>query len=100
MQYTNGRTTHLTDMTHAETNALIDSLIGKSDKDAMVGKILSMAHEMGWELSSGKVDMRRVNAWCEKYTKQKRPLDKIPYEDLPAVVTTFEKVYLSFLKGI
>lgn len=99
-EYTDGRTTHLTDMNQTETAALIKALSGKSKKDAMVGKILSMAHEMGWELPDGKVDMKRINAWCEKYTKQKKALDQIPVNELPAVVTVFEKVYMSFLKGI
>ncbi|AEL23868.1 hypothetical protein [Cyclobacterium marinum] len=100
LEYTGGRTTHLTEMRYGETNALIKFLAGPSKKDAMTGKILSMAHEMGWELPGGKVDVQRVNAWCMKYTSCKQPLDKIPMNELPKVVTVFERVYMSFMKGI
>jgi len=108
LQFTNNRTTHLSEMTKAETTALLTSLcdtrIGQAHQSQtrkrMINKILSMAHEMGWEKPDGKVDMKRLNAWCEKYSKQHTPLDKISDQELPSVVTVFEKVYLSFLKGI
>jgi hypothetical protein len=99
-----GRTTHMRDLTTAETSSLIDLLSGGDDnpkvKDQMIRKMLSTAHAMGWELPDGKVDLARLNAWCEKYTPSKKPLDKIPYKELPGVVTVFDKVYLSFLKGL
>jgi hypothetical protein len=100
LEYTAGRTTHLTEMRQPETQALIKSLTGPDKKDAMTGKILSMAHEMGWELPGGKVDMQRINNWCIKYTAHKKPLDQIPEKDLPKVVTVFEKVYMSFMRGV
>jgi hypothetical protein len=100
---TDGRTSSLRDMTQEETQALIKSL-GEDENQAiksrMVRKILSMAHEMGWEKDGGKVDMERVNNWCKKYTTSKKPLDELTLKELPAVVTIFEKAYLSFLKGI
>lgn len=100
---TEGRTSHLRDMTQDETQALIKSL-GEDENQAikgrMVRKVLSMAHEMGWETEGGKVNMERVNAWCLKYTSNKKTLDQLSLKELPAVVTAFEKVYLSFLKGL
>jgi hypothetical protein len=100
---TEGRTSHLREMTHAETEALIKSL-GEDENQAikgrMVRKVLSMAHEMGWEQDGGKVNMDRVNAWCQKYTSSHKTLDELSLKELPAVVTAFEKVYLSFLKGL
>lgn len=100
---TDGRTSSLRDMTQEETQALIKSL-GEDENQAiksrMVRKVLSMAHEMGWEKDGGKVDMERVNNWCKKYTSQKKTLDELTLKELPAVVTAFEKAYLSFLKGI
>lgn len=100
--FTNGRTTHLTEMNHAETNALIKALVGGetvSPRDMMIRKILSIAHTMKWQLADGKVDMNRINAWCVKYSKEHKGLDQISNDQLPSVVTQFEKVYSSFLKG-
>jgi hypothetical protein len=98
--FTGGRTTHLSEMTKVEFMKMVGALKGESPRERMTRKVLSMAHEMGWELHDGRVDMTRVNAWCRKYTKQKKDLDKVSEKDLPALVTVFEKVYVSFLKGI
>ena len=102
LQYTDGRTTHLTDMNQADTQALIKALGGGvSPRTKMVNKMLSLAHEMGWELpESRKVNMERINAWCNKYTKHKCDLDDIPNSELGAVVTNFEKIYEDFLKTL
>lgn len=100
---TEGRTSHLRDLNQDETQALIKSL-GEDENQAikgrMVRKVLSMAHEMGWESEGGKVNMDRVNNWCLKYTSNKKTLDQLNMKELPGVVTAFEKVYLSFLKGL
>jgi hypothetical protein len=95
-----GRTSKLSELSYTETNTLIKRLQGGSARDRMIGKMLSMAHEMGWEIEGGKVDMLRLNSWCQKYSPEHKPLDRISDSDLPAVVTVFEKVYLSFLKGL
>jgi hypothetical protein len=95
-----GRTSKLSELSYQETNALIKRLNGGSPRDKMIGKILSMAHEMGWEVEGGKVDMDRINAWCEKYSPMHKTLDNHGDNELPALVTAFEKVHLSFLKGL
>lgn len=95
-----GRTSKISELDYTETNILIKRLQGGSARERMVGKMLSMCHEMGWEVEGGKVDMTRLNAWCKKYSPEHKELDKIKDSDLPAVVTVFEKVYLSFIKGI
>lgn len=100
IQYTEGRSTDLLDLTHVETQELIKALNGQSPSHAMVNKILSMAHEMRWKLADGKIDMERVNAWCEKYTTSHQPLNKIPKKELPTVVTVFTKMYNEYLKAI
>lgn len=99
-QYTDGRTTHLTDMTHEETQAIIKSLRGDDPKEAMCNKILSLAHDMQWKTSSGKVDMKRINGWCMKFSKLKKPFNEFTEKELPELVTAFEKVYQSFLNSI
>lgn len=100
MQYTNNRTTHLSDMNYQETQELIGALSGENSRAKQVRKIMSMAHEMQWELEGGKVDIARINAWCVKYSHQHKALNELTEQELPAVVTTFTKVYQSFLKGL
>jgi hypothetical protein len=87
-------------MTYQETNALIKRLQGESPRDRMVGKMISMAHEMGWEIEGGKVDMIRLNSWCEKYGPSHKLLDQMNTYELTATVTVFEKVYLSFMRAV
>ncbi|MDO3641958.1 hypothetical protein [Mucilaginibacter sp. L3T2-6] len=104
--YTNGRTEHLSEMTHDETQALVkylNSFLGQTGNPAekMRRKILSMAHEMHWELpGTTRVDMKRVNNWCIRFSGQNKPLDAFKYSELPALVSQFEIVYRDFLKGI
>lgn len=101
--FTGGRTTHSSEMSGSEAAALIGHLKslnpiqGRADK--MRNKILGMAHDMHWE-TNGKVDMERVNNWCTKYGHRHKPLDDYTYEELPTLVSQFEGVYKSHLKGI
>ena len=82
-------------MTYPETQALIKYLQGvlganANSKDKMTRKILSMAHEMNWELPGSKrVDLQRVNNWCIRFSGQNKPLDAFKYQELPALVTQF-----------
>lgn len=112
-EWTEGRTTHISELTHQEVNRLVTSYQGENGRSKMIGKILSLAHEMGWHSPSGlrpppqgednskpKVDMERVNAWCRKYSPEHKDLDKIPTHQLGKVVTIFQKVYMDFLKGL
>ena len=100
LEFSHGRTNKMIMLNHKETQNLIESFVGKSPKDKMQGKIMSMAHEMRWELKSGKVDIERLSAWCEKHTPYKKPFDKLTAEELPKVVGIFEKVYESYLKAL
>lgn len=100
LQFSNNRTKELKDLTPAETQALIEDLNGKSPKDKMVAKILSMAHEMKWKLPNGKVDMERINNWCIKHTSYHKPLDKLTPTELGKVVSIYQKIYKTFLKSL
>lgn len=104
--YSDERTEHLTDLGYDETKALIKYLKtvigpGLKSRDDMTSKILSMAHEMHWEIpGTTRVDMKRINGWCIKYSGQNKPLDEFKYKELPTLVSQFEIVYRAFLKGI
>jgi hypothetical protein len=103
--YSDGRTEHLSGLLPPETSKLIKYLqnyagLDGDRADKMKRKILSIAHEMHWELANGRVDMERVNNWCMCYSGQNKPLDAFKYVELPQLVTQFEMVYMAFLKGI
>ena len=66
----------------------------------MKRKILSMAHELRWETPEGKVDIARLDAWCVKYTPTHCEFNAISIEDLPTVVSIYEKMYKRFLKQL
>ncbi|TFF35226.1 hypothetical protein [Mucilaginibacter psychrotolerans] len=108
-QLTGGRTDSLKAMNYQETQEIIQQLEGmvgqaatplKKPGDDMRNKILSRAHEMHWELLSGKVDMERVNNWCIRYSGKNKPLNQFTVDELPTLVTQFERAYQSFLNGI
>lgn len=102
--FTNGRTESSRAMHHEESLQLIAWLRSQSkDTDSNNRQrrlIIHYAHQMGWELEDGKADMERINAWCIKFGMFKKPLNDHDASELPKLVTQFEKVYLSFLKGI
>lgn len=107
--FTNGRETSTKKLTSAECNAMCDHLISMYDKmkdaerskqDAedeakcqrMRRKIISICHEMGWKRETGKIDMYRVNDFCEKRGFGKKKLNYYTSTELPKLVTQFEKL--------
>lgn len=108
--FSGGRTKHVSELKKGEAAALIghlkslDTTTHRADK--MRNKILSMAHEMGWEKSVDKnqltkikrpIDMDRVNNWCIKYGYLHKKLDAYNYKELPRLVTQMEGVYKDYL---
>lgn len=96
-QFTNGRATSTKDMRVGELHSLIDHLNGKESPSAAGDKmrkhIISMAHQMGWELPNGRADMPRIDAWCVKYGKYHRPLNEHNNAELQEIVTQFNIAY-------
>jgi hypothetical protein len=111
-QFTGGRTTSLKQLDTAELNELTLSLNRISGfqarrpnthhdpTDKQRKAIIAIAHKMGWQTPSGKADIRRINGWCVTFGKFKKPLNDHTAPELPELVTQFDKVYQSFLKGI
>lgn len=114
MQFTDGRTTHLSQMTQEETVALFAALSSDEEKKRarMEGKMMVLARDMGWlkaastgavsyELRTGMVaDVARVNAWAVKHTPYHKPLKELTIAELTKVVSLFEKVYKEFLEKV
>lgn len=105
LNYSNGRTNTTKELTYAEADLMIRNLNREisyegSPGDKMRNKILSLGHEMYWQKKGRKIDMDRINGWCVKYGYLHKPLDDYTDNELPELVTQFEKVYKDFLKGI
>jgi hypothetical protein len=107
--FTGGRSTTSKELTYQEAGALITHLKTLDAAHKMRRKIISMAHEMGWQVrvsspnggSRMGADMDAVNAWCKKYSFGKKPLNEYTTRELPRLVTQFEqgpyKHYLSHI---
>ena len=105
--YSKGRTESSKELINAEVLQIINDLEDKfkefDSADKMRKKIISMAHEMGWQLpASGlrpKADMQRIDAWTAKYGYLHKALNSYEYTELPVLVTQFESFYKSYLNG-
>lgn len=112
-QFTNQRETSSAKMEVRECNALIGHLeviSGQSTaakgkvggyvqtndaSNTMRRKVLSVVHELGWELPGGKIDWTRLNAYLFKYGYLHKDLNDYKYEELPTLVTQFENLLRS-----
>ncbi len=114
MQFSNNRTNRTSQLGVLECDALIRHLatgLGQrvaaptseqeDESDRMRRKILSLAHEMRWELpGTSKVDMARVNAWCQGFGFKKFHLNQYSHAELTKLVSQFKIVYSKYLKEL
>ena len=97
-KFTNGRETSSAEMLEPECDKLIAHLhsLGKPSvndpADKMRKKILSICHDMHWETPSGKIDWSRLNNWLAKYGYMHKSLNSYTLEELPTLVTQFERL--------
>jgi hypothetical protein len=110
-QFSNGRTDRSSQLFTTECAGLIEHLeasLGlaaiaptpeqEEQAEKMRRKILSLAHEMRWQLpGTSKVDMGRVNDWCQTYTKTKKHFNHYTHVELVALVSQFKIVYKKYL---
>ena len=68
--------------------------------EVMRRKLLALAHQIKWEVDGGKVDMKRVDAWCKKYGHKKKALNAYTYAELPMLVSQFEENVKHVLKTV
>lgn len=93
--FTNHRATSSKDMFVEEATAMIKHLKeldpDEQAAEKMRKKIISLAHEMGWQVAgSQKADMKRIDGWCKKFGYKHKNLNNYTYKELPALVTQFE----------
>ncbi len=96
---TNNRTTSTKEMSFTEGKLLIGNLkkhcAPRAEDEAkrkMQNKILAIAHDLDWELSSGRVDMARLNGWCKSRSRLKKGFRSHTVKELPGLITQFEKL--------
>lgn len=112
LDYSNNRTEHVSQLYKDEATQLIKWLLNQqkkpvSPKEQMTRKILSMAHELHWELQhaprpgkSNAVDMLKVDDWCIRYGQFHKPLDQHNELELTKLVTQFQYAHKDFLKAV
>ena len=114
--YSNGRTEHISQLYSDEASQLIKWLLNSkgqplTPKEKMQRKILSIAHQLHWELpfarkgengrsKSNPVDMEKVDNFCIRRGHLKKPFDQYTEEELPKLVYQFEQALRDFLKGM
>jgi hypothetical protein len=107
--YSKGRTESSKELTDREMLSVIDALekgFKELDRcDQMRKKIISMAHEMGWNYAVAgmikpKADMKRIDDWCIKFGMFHKRLNGHNYGELVRLVSQFETFYKSFLERL
>ncbi|MBB6131357.1 hypothetical protein [Mucilaginibacter lappiensis] len=79
---------------------LEDSFKVEDQCDQMRKKIISIAHQMFWELPNGKADIARIDQWCVEQGPFKKLFNKHTIKELPTLVSVFEKVYKHYMSKI
>ena len=102
---TDGRTGSVSDMYDREAIALLRSLNGQQDsyvpgtKLKMKRKVLALAHEMGWEKDGGKVDMKRVDGYCQTRGHARKPFNDYTVKELPKLIQQFQRMVNNYRKA-
>ena len=98
IDYSKGRATSSKDLYYQEAKMLIDDLnraMGKTDDeiraDNMRKKIIAITRSAGWE-KDGNADIDRINNFCRSRGYIKKGFNQYTYNELPKLVTQFEKV--------
>jgi hypothetical protein len=95
-----GRVSHSAELTVQECNSLLNHLqtiinnrnASDSTANKMRKKIMSIAHELGWETPSGSIDYERLKNWMLKYGYLHKELKDYSDGELPRLVTQFDNM--------
>lgn len=110
LAHTGGRTSHVSEISEVEFHEImryLDSLGSKkitpNKCDIMRKKIIAIAHQMGWYAVDAAgaylyrnnkplIDYARIDNWCKKHTPFHKALNDLTSDELPVVITLFQKV--------
>ena len=100
LSFTNGRTTSTAQMNREECESLIQhlqSFVTKSEsdreKDKKRKKVIAIAHNLGWKLPSGKVDISSIQNFINEKGVVKKPFNEYNLMELSKLIYQFEKIY-------
>jgi len=106
-QYTSERGTSTKDLHYEEADAMITDLNGMqggAKPQALINKkrrlLLYYAHQMSWYKEGRKLDMQRIDDWCEKSGYLHKKLNDYSLAELSKLIFQFEQVYIHHLNSI
>lgn len=113
-EFTNKRTTSSREMLMVEAQNLIHHLEGalglrdnaptpeqEEASDKMRRKMISLCHEMRWYVAgTDRVDMARLNGWCQARGFGKKLLNQYTHDELTKLLYQFRKVYATYLTDL
>lgn len=97
LDFSGGHTSELSELDHTQTQRLILSFTEAKDETG-VNKILSLAHDLGWEHPNGKINMELLNSWLLKHTSFKKELNELVPTEIEQVVGVMFKMKKTGLK--
>lgn len=101
LRFSGGRTGRTSELWYEEAQDLIRWLEaqlpdlkarGHRTADRQRKKILSIAHQLGWEVAGGRVDMQRLERWLVKYGCHHKGLNHLSNDELAGTITQMEQV--------
>ena len=104
MQVTGNRTASIRQMYTGQAISMIKALNKETDqyketRSRLKRKVLALAHEMGWEHESGKVDMGRVNRYCQTRGAGKKVFNWYSNSELQTLIIQFQNMRINYLKN-
>jgi hypothetical protein len=121
--FTNGRSGSTKDLHFIEATEMLtylrtefakqnkaDTTKKKDDDQAnkLRRKLIALAWQMNWTTTKVNAngsthtacDMPRVNGWCNTYGYLHKPLNDYKVDELPKLLTQFEKAYNDYIKAV
>ncbi|MBS1641565.1 MAG: hypothetical protein JSR11_03720 [Bacteroidetes bacterium] len=110
--FSNGRTTHISNLASVEISELIKYLKtqdpDEKKAEQMRRKIIAIARSMGWQQQvvdgAGKLilkaDMKRIDNWCLNFGYLHKKLNQYLYNELPKLVSQIEMIQKNYLKKL
>jgi len=97
------RTNDPKELSTKEMSALISNLTTDDAATIMRRKIFSLAHTIGWSKFDAEdeliPDYDHINGWMMQYSYLHKPLGHYSEAELPKLITQFEEMVKSELKG-
>lgn len=101
-QYTQGRSRSTRELTASECASMTahlrrleSDMMRNSPANRMRRKILSICHEINWR-KDGKIDWKHLNEWLTKYGYLHKRLNQYTEQELPKLVTQFERLLADY----